>query len=87
MQGPEWNVTGNLKDWDVTDRLGELDLPVLVTSGRYDEMTPALVQPMVDGLRDVEWVVFEDSAHLTTAEEPERYRVTLESFLRRVGAR
>jgi hypothetical protein len=22
MQGPEWNVTGNLKDWDVTARLG-----------------------------------------------------------------
>jgi hypothetical protein len=25
-----------LKDWDVTDRLGELDLPVLVTSGRVE---------------------------------------------------
>ncbi len=37
MQGPEWNVTGNLKDWDVTARLGQLDLPVLVTSGRHDE--------------------------------------------------
>jgi len=45
MQGPEWNVTGNLKDWDVTARLGEISLPVLVTSGRYDEMTPALVGP------------------------------------------
>ncbi len=42
MQGPEWNVTGNLKDWDVTDRLGELDLPVLITSGRHDEMTSTL---------------------------------------------
>jgi proline-specific peptidase len=87
MQGPEWNVTGNLKSWDVTARLGELDLPVLVTSGRYDEMTPALVRPLVDGLRDVEWVLFEHSAHLTTAEEPERYRETLESFLARVEAR
>ena len=44
MQGPEWNVTGNLRDWDVTARLGELDLPLLVTSGRYDEMTPAVVR-------------------------------------------
>ena len=40
MQGPEWNVTGNLKEWDVTARLGELDMPVLVTSGGHDEMTP-----------------------------------------------
>jgi hypothetical protein len=34
MQGPEWKVTGNLKGWDVTARLGEIHLPVLVTSGR-----------------------------------------------------
>jgi pimeloyl-ACP methyl ester carboxylesterase len=47
----EWNVTGNLKDWDVTAALGQLDLPVLVTSGRHDEMTPALVGPLVDGIR------------------------------------
>jgi proline-specific peptidase len=84
VQGPEWNVTGNLKDWDVTARLGELDLPVLVTSGRYDEMTPALVKPLVDGIRGAESVVFEESAHLAMAEEPERYREVLESFLGRV---
>jgi hypothetical protein len=35
MQGPEWNVTGNHKNWDVTERLAELALPALVTSGRY----------------------------------------------------
>jgi len=86
MQGPEWNVTGNLKDWDVSARLGELDLPVLVTSGRYDEMTPALVQPLVDGIRGAESVVFEESAHIAMAEEPDGYRDVLESFLGRVEA-
>jgi hypothetical protein len=25
MRGPEWHVTGNLKDWDVTARLGKPD--------------------------------------------------------------
>jgi proline-specific peptidase len=86
MQGPEWNVTGNLKDWDVSARLGELGLPVLVTSGRYDEMTPALIQPLVDGIRGAESVVFEESAHIAMAEEPDRYREVLESFLGRVEA-
>lgn len=86
MQGPEWNVTGNLKDWDVSARLGELDLPVLVTSGRYDEMTPGLVQPLVDGIPGAESVVFEQSAHFAMAEEPDRYRELLESFLDRVEA-
>jgi proline-specific peptidase len=84
MQGPEWNVTGNLRDWDTTARLGELELPVLVTSGRHDEMTPALVRPLVDGIRGAESVVFEESAHLAMAEEPARYRELVESFLGRV---
>jgi L-proline amide hydrolase len=86
MQGPEWNVTGNLKDWDVSARLGELDLPVLVTSGRYDEITPTLVRQLVDGIRGAESVVFEASAHLAMVEEPDRYREVLESFLGRVEA-
>ena len=83
MQGPEWNVTGNLKDWDVTSRLGELYLPVLVTSGRYDEMTPTLIQPLVQGIRGAESVVFENSAHLAMVEEPGRFLEVIESFLTR----
>ena len=86
MQGPEWNVTGNLKDWDVTARLGEFDLPVLVTSGGYDCMTPALVQPLVDGIAGAESAVFEEASHIAMAEEPDRYREVLESFLGRVDA-
>ncbi|MEU5808763.1 proline iminopeptidase-family hydrolase [Streptomyces sp. NPDC047718] len=84
MLGAEWNITGTLADWDVTERLGELDLPVLVTTGRYDEITPAVVRPLVEGIRGAQWMVFEESAHLSTAEEPERYRAGLESFLSRV---
>ena len=86
MQGPEWNVTGNLKDWDVTARLGEIGLPVLVTSGGYDEMTPVLVEPLVAGISGAEHAVFRDSAHLAMAEEPDRYRQVLGSFLDRVEA-
>lgn len=86
MQGPEWNVTGNLRDWDVTARLGELLLPVLITSGRYDEMTPALMEPLVSGIEGAEHIVFEESAHFAMVEEPDRYRKILESFLGRVEA-
>ncbi len=51
MQGPaEWKVTGRLRDWDVTERLGEIAVPTLVTSGRHDEMRPEIVQPLVSGL-------------------------------------
>ena len=84
MQGPEWNVTGNLRDWDVTSRLGELALPVLVTSGRFDQTTPALVEPLVKGIGGAEHVVFEESSHVAMVEEPDRYRELVESFCHRV---
>jgi proline-specific peptidase len=84
MFGREWSVTGNQKDWDVTDRLGELELPVLITSGRHDEITPALIKPLVKGIAGAESVVFEESAHFAMVEEPERYRRVVESFLGRV---
>ena len=78
-------VTGNLAGWDVTDRLRELDLPVLVTSGRYDEMTSEVVQPLVAGISGAQWIVFEHSAHTAPAEEPEHYRHAVATFLDHTG--
>ena len=57
---------------------------MLITSGRYDEMTPTLVHPLVEGIQGAESVLFEESAHLAMAEEPERYLRVVESFLSRV---
>jgi L-proline amide hydrolase len=47
-------------------------------------MTSALIKPLVERIPGAEPVVFEDSAHLAMAEEPERYRRVIESFLSRV---
>jgi proline-specific peptidase len=85
MWGPnEFTVTGTLKEWDVIDRLGELDVPTLITSGRHDECTPPLVQPLADGIPGAEWVLFEESAHMPYVEEPERYLEVVGGFLDRV---
>jgi hypothetical protein len=42
--------------------------------------TPALVQPLVAGIRGAESVIFDNSAHFAIAEEPDRYREVLDSF-------
>ena len=43
MNGPsDFLVTGSLRDWQCKDRLGEIAVPTLIVSGRYDQMTPAL---------------------------------------------
>jgi L-proline amide hydrolase len=88
MQGPnEFVITGTFKDWDITGRLGEIDVPTLVTTGRHDECTPKQAQVVHDGIRGSEWVLFEDSSHMQFAEEPERYLAVLDDFLTRVESR
>ena len=85
MWGPnEFTVSGTLKDWDVTGRLGEIDLPVLITSGRHDECTPKLVEALHRGISGSEWVLFEESAHMPHFEETERFLEVLGAFLERV---
>jgi pimeloyl-ACP methyl ester carboxylesterase len=88
MWGPsEFFATGVLADWSVEQRLGEISVPTLILSGRYDEATPAHQEKLRDGIPGSRWVVLEDSAHLTFVEEPERYHDVLSSFLEDVEAR
>ena len=85
MQGPnEFVITGTLKDWDITGRLGEIRVPTLITAGRHDEFTPRQAQLLHDGIAGSELVTFEDSSHMQFAEEPERYREVVAAFLERV---
>ncbi len=85
MNGPsEFHVVGVIKDWDVTPRLGEIAAPALITTGRYDEATPLIGETVQNGIKGSKWVVFENSAHLAHAEEPERYMAVLADFLARV---
>ena len=85
MWGPnEFTVTGTLKNWDVVGRLGEIRVPTLITSGRFDECTPALVEALHRGITGSDWVLFEESAHMPYLEEPERYLQVVGGFLDRV---
>jgi proline-specific peptidase len=87
LWGPsEWNPTGRLRDWDVRHRLSEIDVPTLITSGRYDCCTPALAEAAHRGIHGSEWVLFEESSHTAFLEEPERYRAVLTDFLARAEA-
>lgn len=88
MNGPsEFHVVGTLKEWNVIPRLGEITVPTLVTSGRYDEATPLIAETVRNGIPGAEWVLFEESSHMAHAEEPERYMRVLDEFLGRVESR
>ena len=88
MNGPtEFDVIGNLRDWDRTADLGRIAAPTLVTVGRHDELTPACSERLRDGIPDARMVVFEESAHCAHLEEPERYAQVVEEFLTQVEER
>ena len=85
MQGPnEFVITGTLKEWDITGRLGEIRVPTLITAGRHDEFTPRQAEALHAEIAGSELVTFEDSSHMQFTEEPERYREVVAGFLERV---
>jgi len=84
MNGPnEFTILGTIRDFDVTDRLGEIRLPTLVTAGRYDEITPTVARSIHDHIAGSELALFEESSHVAFWEERERYLRTVGDFLRR----
>ena len=82
MNGPnEFIVIGNLKNWDRTDRLGEITVPTLITVGRYDELTPACAETLHRGIPNSRMVIFEESAHLAHLEEADTYLQVIADFM------
>lgn len=84
MNGPsEFHVIGSIKDWQAKDRLGDIAVPTLIVSGRYDEAAPPLQKTLLDGIKGSEWVLFEESSHTPHVEEPARYMSVVGDWLRR----
>lgn len=88
MNGPsEFHVIGNLKDWDIRHRLGEIRVPTLILSGRHDEATPAIAETIHRGIPGSQWVLFEESSHSPHIEETDKYLAVVEEFLEAVERR
>jgi L-proline amide hydrolase len=84
MNGPsEFHVIGSIRDWQSVDRLGLIDVPTLVISGRYDEAAPELQETLVRGIPDTEQVILEESSHLPFWEERAAYMTAVSDFLAR----
>jgi proline-specific peptidase len=82
MNGPtEFDVIGRLREWDRTADLGRIDVPTLVTCGRYDEITPSCSETITRGIPDARMHVFERSAHCAHLEEPDDYARIVQAFL------
>jgi proline iminopeptidase len=79
---PEWEVGGSVAGFDPLPRLGGLDVPVLIVTGRWDGLTtPRIAHAAARALPHASLAVLERSAHRPWAEEPDAYFALVEGFL------
>lgn len=77
----EFTATGLLRDYDRTDRLGELQLPVLFLAGRHDEAAPDTVADFQRRVPGAKMQILENSAHSTYRTETAEYVRIVRQFL------
>ncbi len=82
----EFYMTGNLKGYDRSGRLGEIKVPTLFSCGRVDEAAPATTEWYHSLTPGSDLVVYENSAHMPMWEETDRYVTVVRDFLRRAEA-
>ncbi len=63
-----------------------MTLPVLITVGEHDELTPACAMRMKHALPNAELHVFRNASHMPFYENPEAYYPALTNFLSRNGS-
>lgn len=82
MWGPtEFRATGNLVEFDVSDRLHEINVPVLFMTGEFDEARPTTVAGFQQKIPGAQMIIIKDVAHASLSRAPETYRQALEKFL------
>lgn len=76
----------NLPNYDLRNRLVEITVPVLITVGRHDWITPVEASEELHALLlNSELVVFENSGHSPQIEEHDAWFATVQRFLDRNG--
>jgi proline iminopeptidase len=69
-------------DLDLTSKLGGFQFPTLVINGRYDmNVAPLTAWRLAHAIPGAKVVFFEQSGHLPSYEEPDKYIEVLENFL------
>lgn len=74
-------------NFDCMERLAEIDLPVLLTCGGADQMTPPKYSRyLVERLPRAELVEVEGAGHMVMLEAPQEVNRAIASFLEKIGA-
>ncbi|HKI78157.1 MAG TPA: proline iminopeptidase-family hydrolase [Ignavibacteriaceae bacterium] len=82
MDGPsEFTLSGNLKDYDTTGKLGEIKVPTLFMGGEYDEARPRTVRYYASFVRGSKVAIIPDAGHISMHDNPEANNKAIRDFL------
>lgn len=80
--GPnEYNPTGTLGGFEYRDKIQNINVPTLITSGLNDLCTPLIAKTMYDSIPGAKWELFEYSRHMAFVDENEKYKKVLGEWL------
>ena len=86
MWGPsEFRSTGTLRGYDRESRLAELQMPVLLIGGEFDEARPPTLRRFQQRIPGSEVVTVPGAAHALLADAPEPTTKAIREFLARRG--
>lgn len=75
-------ILPTLQHYDLREQLSKIDAPVLVIAGRHDWITSVRqAKELVDGLRQGDLVIFENSGHYPFIEEQDRFLTVVREWL------
>lgn len=77
----EFYPTGNSKYWDVSDQLGKVRCPALITCGEYDEITSKNAQRLHSGISGSRFHLFRGCSHMPILEDGEKFFQVHRDFL------
>ena len=75
------SVWDSLGDYDLTDQLGQVQVPALVVHGREDPIPLDSSRDAADALPNGRLVVIDDAGHVPYVEQPRMLFDTIEAFL------
>lgn len=78
----EFTVNGTCKDYDISGRLGEIMIPVLLTAGEFDEAAPDTMRYFAGLIPDSKVHIFENASHSHHLESKNEYIEVVRAFLR-----
>jgi proline iminopeptidase len=82
MWGPtEFYATGSLKDFDLTERLGEIRAPTLFIAGEFDEARPETVAGFAARVPGARFEMIPGVGHASYTRAPDLYRGIVRDFI------